>query len=440
MEDGRIEYKREVTDTLEKEVVAFLNTSGGEIHIGVNDNKTIYGIADPDLVQRQIVDRLKNNISPNILGLFDIVLEKEGPKYYVRIIVSAGSERPYYITRYGRTPKDCYIRVGSTCQMMNQEMIDSMYKNRVRPNLSIIPSPRQDLTFRDLQIYYSDRDIPFNRSWERNLEFLTPDDKYNYIAYLMADSNGMSFRVAKYRGTDKTDLISNDEYGYCCLIKATHAILERLKIENVTHAKVTSKTRIEKNLVDSVALREAIINAIVHNDFTREIPPVFEIFKDRIVMTSYGGLIPGQSQEDFFSCNSMPRNRELMRVFKDVGLVEQLGSGMSRILKVYPKDIFDISEHFIKVVFPFAEIENVSNIAIGDENGNDNGDENGNENNDVIKTLNILRQKPDITAKALSELMGISSRKVSRIIKNLKESGKITRVGSDRKGYWQINE
>ena len=109
---------------------------------------------------------------------------------------------------------------------------------------------------------------------------------------------------------------------------------------------------------------------------------------------------------------------------------------MSRILKVYSKDIFDISEHFIKVVFPFAEIENVSNIAIGDENGNDNGDE----NNDAIKTLNILRQKPDITARALSELMGISSRKVSRIIKNLKESGKITRVGSDRKGYWQINE
>lgn len=107
---------------------------------------------------------------------------------------------------------------------------------------------------------------------------------------------------------------------------------------------------------------------------------------------------------------------------------------MSRILKVYPKDIFDISEHFIKVVFSFTEIEHVSNIAIGDENGNDNG----NETNGAIKTLNLLRQKPDITAKALSELMGISSRKVSRIIKNLKESGKITRIGSDRKGYWQI--
>ena len=72
---------------------------------------------------------------------------------------------------------------------------------------------------------------------------------------------------------------------------------------------------------------------------------------------------------------------------------------MSRILKVYPKDIFDISEHFIKEAFPFTEIEHVSNIAIGDENGNDNG----NETNGAIKTLNLLRQKPDITAKALSE-------------------------------------
>lgn len=66
-------------------------------------------------------------------------------------------------------------------------------------------------------------------------------------------------------------------------------------------------------------MREALINAIVHNDFSREIPPVFEIFSDRMEFTSYGGLISGQSREDFFSCSSMPRNRELLRVFKDVG-------------------------------------------------------------------------------------------------------------------------
>ena len=146
------------------------------------------------------------------------------------------------------------------------------------------------------------------------------------------------------------------------------------------------------------------------------------------MMTSYGGLIPGQSIDDFFSCSSMPRNRELMRVFKDVGLVEQLGSGMSRILKAYPKDIFEISEHFIKVVFPIKNAQEMPIIA----NGNENGIEK--------KMIRVLSQKPNATAKKLSSVLEISTRKVARVIKTLKEEGKISRVGSDRKGYWKINK
>lgn len=210
------------------------------------------------------------------------------------------------------------------------------------------------------------------------------------------------------------------------MIKATNSVLDKMKIENMTYTKVTSTKRIEKNLIDPVAMREAIVNCIVHNDFTHEIPPVFEIFSDKIIMTSYGGLIPGQSIEDFFSCSSMPRNRELMRVFKDVGLVEQLGSGMSRILKVYDKDIFHISDHFIKVVFPFS----VTGIHRGIDNGTDNG---------IDNLLVILAEKPTITIKDMSEQLGFSVRKVNRLMKELRESGKITRVGSDRKGSWKIN-
>ncbi len=198
-------------------------------------------------------------------------------------------------------------------------------------------------------------------------------------------------------------------------------------------AKVTSTTRIEKNLIDPVALREAVISANrSYNDYTREISPVFEIFSNRIMMTSYGGLIPGQSVDDFFSCSSMPRNRELMRVFKDVGLVEQLGSGMSRILKVYPKDIFEISDHFIKVIFPITDVhgKHITN------NGNINGDING----DAEKLFKILCQKPSITAKEMEAVLGFSTRKISRIIKGLKSEGKIRRIGSNKTGYWKINQ
>jgi len=317
---------------------------------------------------------------------------------------------------------------------MTTTMIDNLYARRIHTTLRNILSPRQDLKFAQLKIYYQERGLELNQQFANSLELLTPEGRYNYIAYLLADENGVSIKVAKYSGTDKVDLIENEEYGYCSLIKATNSVLNKMKIENVTHAKVTSTKRMEKNLIDPVAMREAIVNCIVHNDFSHEIPPVFEIFSDRIVMTSYGGLIPGQSEGDFFSCSSMPRNRELMRVFKDVGLVEQLGSGMSRILKAYDKEIFQISDHFIKVVFPFSETLGITNSS-GNENGNENGDENG----DDTKILKILMGQPEITAKELSAQSSFSTRKISRIMKKLRENGKITRVGSDRKGYWQIN-
>ena len=130
----------------------------------------------------------------------------------------------------------------------------------------------------------------------------------------------------------------------------------------------------------------------------------------------------------------MPRNRELMRVFKDVGLVEQLGSGMSRILKEYDRSIFHISEHFIKVEFPFSLPEDNIIIANGDDNGNEIGDD----NLEIMRALKLLEENASVTAKQMAEQMDISTRKVSRIIKELKERGKIIRVGSDRKGYWKI--
>ncbi len=106
-------------------------------------------------------------------------------------------------------------------------------------------------------------------------------------------------------------------------------------------------------LSDDNGVSIKVDNANVHNDYTREVLPVFEIFAYRIQITSYGELLTGLSKEYFFSCRSMSCNRELMRVFKDIGLVEQLGSGMSRILKAYNKSLFDISDNFMVVKFAF---------------------------------------------------------------------------------------
>lgn len=103
---------------------------------------------------------------------------------------------------------------------------------------------------------------------------------------------------------------------------------------------------------------------------------------------------------------------------------------MSRILNVYDRSIFDISEHFIKVTFHFEEKlkDTIYSKLLHDENG------------DEIRILTILQKEPDITAKKISDKTGFSTRKISRIIKQLRETKRIIRIGSDRKGYWKINK
>src|SRR5690606_1458176 len=133
---------------------------------------------------------------------------------------------------------------------------------------------------------------------------------------------------------------------------------------NRNTTKITSKERKQNNLWNPIALREAIINAFVHNDYTNEITPKFEIFSDRIEITSAGGLPEGLSKQEFFEGFSVPRNKELMRIFKDLELVEQLGSGIPRILEHYGKESFNFSENFLRMTFV------ANRTAVNEDNGN----------------------------------------------------------------------
>jgi predicted HTH transcriptional regulator len=128
-------------------------------------------------------------------------------------------------------------------------------------------------------------------------------------------------------------------------------------------------------------LREAVINAIGHNDYVKGFPLV-EFFSDRVVVTSCGGLVEGLSEVDFFRCRSMPRNRELMRVFRDRELVEQIVSRLSRILKVYERSVFEFTPSFTVVTFPFAK----SFIPL-----------NGEINGEIKSIIDVIKEHPDIT-------------------------------------------
>lgn len=376
------------------------------------------------------------------MGLFEVITEIYEERSIIKIVVLVGTEKPYYIRSKGMSPEGTFIRIGSSTQPMTQEMIKSAFSNRTRTSLKNIPSPHQDLTFAQLRIYYEENGLELNEQFARSLDLLTEDGRLNYFAYLLADRNSISIKIARYRGSDKVDLIENKEFGYCSLIKATFNVLNRMDIENVPRTRITSTIREETFPVDPVSLREAIVNAIVHNDYIREIPPVFEIYSDKIVITSAGGLMPDMQEEEFFLGYSAPRNRELMRVFKDVQLVEHIGSGIPRILKKYDRSIFKFTQNFLRVTFEYPEsIADQSKTfevkpAITSDRPAITGDRPAIDNSNYRAVLEYLKTNDLITNSSAMEILGLKASQTRQILSEMVEQDYLEAHGEKRYRYY----
>ncbi len=433
IETNRIENKEQLNEDFEQEVIAFLNyKEGGIIYVGVRKDGQVVGVDNLDPMQLQIKDRIKNNIQPSTLGLFDVIVEKIENQEVIKVVISSGTEKPYYLRKKGRTPEGCYLRVGSSKERMTFEMIDNMYAKRVKNTLKEIESPRQELTFNQLKIYYEGQGLQLNENFLKNLDLLTSEGKYNYNAFLLADENNVSIKVVKYLGTDKMDLVKNQEYGYRCIITATQRVLDRLEAENTVYAKIEYKGRKEVEMIDKKALKEAVINAIVHNDYSYGNSPIIELYSDRIEITSAGGLPQELSKTDFFRGVTAPRNKELIRVFKDVDLIENIGSGILRILKAYDKNCFIFMDNFLRVSFKYRENPFEYDQKINQEN------DQRELSNIQNKIISLINQNSKITQKEMAKILEVSREKIKYNIAILKDMNIIDREGSNKIGKWKI--
>jgi predicted HTH transcriptional regulator len=429
-ETNRIEYKEKLTADMEQEAVAFLNSEGGDIFIGIRKDGSVAGVANPDQEQLKIADRLRNNIRPNIMGLFDISTEKRDGKDIIIINFASGTEKPYCIKQKGYSEAGCFIRVGSSSQPMPQEMIDKMLAKRHPLSLANMPSRRQDLTFDQLKLFYGLQKKPLNDNFAQSLDFLTADGKYNMVAYLFADNNNISVRVGKYSGTDKDDLIGREDFKDCCLITAMKKVLDRFDIENTTQSKKRPmKTRIDTPLVDEEVLHEVIINAFAHNDYSRNLDtPIFQIFSDRFEITSFGGLVDGLTLDKFYTGTSMPRNREIVRVFKDLDYVEQLGNGIPKIVKKYGREAMAIDGFVVETTLKFDGITAGLKTTYSQDGKT------------TDKILANISDNPMISISALAGEIGITPDGVKWHLDKLKKQGIIKREGAKNGGHWKIIE
>lgn len=435
IENSRTEFKVKLVDDLEETVIAFLNKDGGNIYIGVDDNGNVKGLnGNIDLLQRKVKDKIVSSVEPSILGLFDIELLEKDDNKFLKITIAKGYETPYHIKGMGMTPDSCFIRVGSSNERMDQHLINKMFRERTKNLLKNIISPRQDLTFRDLKIYYTEKGFDIGDNFEKQLDFFTNDGKYNYVAYLLADENRVSIKVAKYAGDDVDELMENYEFGDCSLIKATYRVLEKFRIENKIYAKITYPERKEQPMYNYKAVREVIINAIVHNDWSNEYPPKFEFFSDRLEISSFGGIQSEFTEEEFLEGYSAPKNPELMRVFKDLELVEHLGTGIRRILKEYDKSIYHFFPHFIRVSIKY----NQNGFEYNNQNINKNTYSNLTKIQEGI--IGLIEDRPNVTQEEMANLLGVTSRTVRNHIKYLIDENYIERIGSDKKGKWVVTK
>lgn len=436
LETEKIELKEKINDQLVKEIEAFLNTDGGTIYLGIQDNGNVIGVDNLDETLRKISDIISDQIDPNAIDCVKPEVIFDADKVLIKINVSKGYASLYCVKKYGFSSNGCHIRVGTTCKSMTLEMIKERFeKGVVNYDLMIkTPSYYGKISFNKLKLLFIESGYHLeDESYEKNLKLRTLDGNYNYLAELLSDSNMVSLIFAKFKGLNKASYSERTDYGNQCLVIAYEKMKGRLEIENICKTITSVRPRKDIYLYDFDAVNEALINAIIHNDY-RITTPLVSFFDDRLEIISHGGLPAGLTKEEFFKGISKPRNEQLVDIFKRLGIVEQTGHGIPTIIKKYGEQAFDIKDNYINVVIPFNKEVLANHGAIS---GAISGVNSGlNENEQSI--IDLLKTNPSLSAKELSYNLNIPFRSVQRYISNLKDKGIIQRIGSNKTGYWEV--
>ena len=428
-ETEKMELKRKLSDTLQKEIVAFLNTDGGTVLIGVSDDGSVCGVEDLDGSLRKIADILENQILPDPRPSVELGTRFIDQKHVIEIRIKKGGGL-YYIKKYGRSAQGCFVRMGSTSRPMTEEQIILAHNKYLDSRLKIteIAGRIKEPTFQYLKLLLTEKRYTVNEAtFAENFHLLTADGGYNRMAELLADKNEVSIKVVRFNGREKADGIAvRNEYGEKCLVVAMKQAFDYCAdVINETRTSFSNGVRNDIPLFDRDAFREVWFNACLHNNWADGTPPAVYVYTDRMEIVSTGGLPANLSKDDFFRGVSKPVNEELAKLFIRLDLIEQTGYGVPLVTKRYGKQAFEFLDFFLRVTIPFAfELEN-------DDPIND-------PINDPIKLLALIRLEPSASYGDYAARLGVSAATIKRKLGELKASGRIRRVGAKKNGHWEI--
>ena len=424
IESELVELKTEVVGDICKEIIAFANTRGGTLYIGVQNDGRILGVENADRVTLQINNMVRDSIKPDITMFVRYDTQETDGKQIVAVTVQKGTDRPYYLGSKGLKPGGVYVRNGTATDPATDTAIRKMIKETDGDCFENMRSLEQNLTFEVATAQFAKSKVPLDMTKMQSLGLVSRDGIYTNAAMLLSDQCSSTIKVATFSGTDKSDFQDRREFGGS-LFRQMEELYAYLDLRNRTKATFEGLYRNDVRDYPEAALREALLNSLVHRDYAFSASTLVSVYDDRIEFVSVGGLLDGISLDDIMLGLSACRNPKLASVFYRLNLIEAYGTGMPKIMKAYVgsnlKPIIETSSNAFKITLPnrnaFAQEANASAIPESNES----------------RILSFAANKGHVVRSDVEVLLNVSQATANRILKRMVADGLLYQDGNGRR-------
>ena len=272
-----------------------------------------------------------------------------------------GTSCPYYIGVKGIRPEGVYIRQGASSVPATQAVILKMIKETDGDSYEDLRALNQDLTFENMKREFSNANIKLEVAQMKTLKIIDEDDLYSNLGLLLlSEQCPHTIKAAVYEGTSKN--LFKDRFEFSgSVIKQMKEIYEFIDRYNRTQSRIEGLNRIDVREYPEQALREALLNSIVHKDYSYGSSTLVSVYDDKIEILTIGGLVKGLVKEDIMIGTSILRNKYLANVFYRLRWIEAYGTGILKIKESYnhydisPK--IEITENAFKITLPAIMID-----------------------------------------------------------------------------------
>lgn len=444
-ESETVELKEVVVDDIKKEIIAFANCDGGKLYIGVRDDGTVIGLDNADSVSLQISNMVRDAIKPDITMFLHYETIVENGKNVVVVDIQRGTDRPYYLAKKGMRPEGVYVRQGYSSVPATDTAIRRMIKETDGDRFEAMRCLNQDLTFEATKKEFELRKTDFGPQQMRTLKLIDQDGLYSNLALLLSDQCVHTIKVAVFQGTDQTIFKDRREFTGS-LMQQMNEVYDFIDFRNQTRATIEKLYRVDVRDYPEVAVREALLNLLVHRDYSFSASAFISIYEDRIEFVSIGGLMPGIDLEDVMVGISVCRNQDLANVFYRLHLIEAYGTGMGKIMKAYEsmqvKPVIETTKNAFKIILPNINAKyETENATVKTKSGTPVTVHTEKKLSDEEeKILEYARKHGAIARNDVIELLEVSASTAARVIRKMVKTNLLEQKGKARNTHYTIAE